>query len=204
FYLQKKVQDLQSYKNHADNYFCSLIPGSPTFSTKYTSGGLLFKQNECNMQYVTNTAFLLVTYAKYLQGSGESVSCGSHGFAAKDLISLAKKQVDYILGDNPAKLSYMVGFGEKYPQRVHHRGSSIPSIRQQPSQIACKDGFQHLNSGSSNPNLLVGAIMGGPDQGDNFSDDRNNHEQSEPATYFNAPFVGAVAYFIGSPSTTTG
>ncbi|MCL7024233.1 hypothetical protein MKW94_011908, partial [Papaver nudicaule] len=189
FYLQKKVQDLQSYKNYADNYFCSLIPGSPTFSTKYTSGGLLFKQNECNMQYVTNTAFLLVTYAKYLQGSGESVSCGLHGFAAKDLIFLAKKQVDYISGDNPAKMSYMVGFGEKYPQRVHHRGSSIPSTRQQPR--------------SSNPNVLVGAIMGGPDQGNNFSDDRNNHEQSEPATYFNAPFVGVVAYFVGSLSTTT-
>ncbi|XP_026441172.1 endoglucanase 1-like [Papaver somniferum] len=203
FYLQKKVQDLQSYKNHADNYFCSLLPGSPTFSTKYTPGGLLFKQGECNMQYVTSTAFLLVTYAKYLQSSGESVSCGSKGFAAKDLIALAKKQVDYILGDNPSKMSYMVGFGEKYPQKVHHRGSSIPSIRQQPSQIACKDGFQHLNSGSPNPNILVGAIMGGPDQGDSFNDDRNNHEQSEPATYFNAPFVGAVAYFAGSPPTST-
>lgn len=109
--------------------------------------------------------------------------------------------MDYILGDNPAKMSYMVGFGERYPQHVHHRGSSLPSIHAHPDHIACNDGFQYLYSRSPNPNVLAGAILGGPDNRDNFADDRNNYQQSEPATYINAPFVGAVAFF--SSKTTT-
>lgn len=89
----------------------------------------------------------------------------------------------------------MVGFGEKFPQHVHHRGSSLPSIHSHPDKINCNDGFQYLYSGSSNPNVLTGAILGGPDEHDNFYDDRNKYQQSEPATYINAPFVGALAFF---------
>lgn len=111
-----------------------------------------------------------------------------------------KCQVDYILGQNPARTSYMVGFGNRYPLRVHHRGSSLPALRDHPSGISCNDGFQYLYSGSPNPNLLVGAVVGGPDNGDGFSDDRNNYRQTEPATYINAPFVGSLAFFAGNPN----
>lgn len=114
---------------------------------------------------------------------------------SEKLITLAKKQVDYVLGDNPAKMSYMVGFGERYPLHVHHRGSSLPSVHAHPDLIDCNNGFQYLYSSSANPNVLVGAILGGPNDKDQFSDDRNNYQQSEPATYINAPFVGALAFF---------
>ncbi|PKU75348.1 Endoglucanase 1 [Dendrobium catenatum] len=107
-------------------------------------------------------------------------------------------QVDYILGENPAKISYMVGFGGKYPLHVHHRGSSIPSTRALPGHISCNDGFQYLHSSSPNPNVLVGAIVGGPDSNDGFADDRANYQQSEPTTYINAPMVGALAFFAGA------
>ena len=143
-----------------------------------------------------------MTYAKYLSSNGGVATCGSSSVTAENLIALAKKQVDYILGNNPAKMSYMVGFGQKYPQHVHHRGSSLPSIRAHPGHIACNEGMQqYFNSGSPNPNVLVGAIVGGPDNRDNFADARNNYQQSEPATYINAPFVGAVAFFSGKTAT---
>ena len=35
-------------------------------------------------------------------------------------------QVNYILGDNPMKMSYMVGIADYYPTQVHHRSTSIP------------------------------------------------------------------------------
>lgn len=159
------------------------------------TGGLLYKGSASNLQYVTTSSFLLLTYAKYLNLNGGVVTCGTTTVTAEKLIAQAKKQVDYILGDNPAKMSYMVGFGERYPQHVHHRGSSLPSARAHPERIACNNGFQYLYSGSPNPNVLVGAIVGGPDSRDNFADDRNNYQQSEPATYINAPFVGAAAFF---------
>uniref|UniRef100_M1AWG1 Endoglucanase n=1 Tax=Solanum tuberosum TaxID=4113 RepID=M1AWG1_SOLTU len=199
-FLEKSTQEFQAYKVHSDNYICSLIPGSPSFQAQYTPGGLLYKGSESNLQYVTSSSFLLLTYAKYLRSNGGAVSCGSSRFPAERLVELGKKQVDYILGDNPAKISYMVGFGQKYPLRVHHRGSSLPSVHAHPGHIGCNDGFQSLNSGSPNPNVLVGAIVGGPDSRDNFEDDRNNYQQSEPATYINAPLVGALA-FLSAEST---
>ncbi|KAL8150307.1 hypothetical protein V2J09_020115 [Rumex salicifolius] len=138
-----------------------------------------------------------ILLSKYLKATGESAACGGSIVTSQSLISIAKKQVDYILGDNPMKTSYMVGFGQKYPFRVHHRGSSLPSMEAHPSRIGCNDGFQYFHSESPNPNVLVGAVVGGPDYGDGFSDDRNNYRQSEPATYINAPFVGALAFFKG-------
>nr|GEX53195.1 endoglucanase 24 [Tanacetum cinerariifolium] len=44
-----------------------------------------------------------------------------------------------------------------------------------------------------NPNLLVGALVGGPGEDDEFADDRNEASKSEPTTYVNAPFVEAVS-----------
>ncbi|OMP02813.1 Glycoside hydrolase, family 9 [Corchorus olitorius] len=195
-FLEKSVSEFQLYKSHSDNYICSLIPGSSGFQTQYTPGGLLYKASGSNLQYVTTTSFLLLTYAKYLGTQG--VTCGSSTITAETLVTQAKKQVDYILGDNPTKMSYMVGFGDRFPQHIHHRGSSVPSVHAHPDKITCNNGFQYLYSSSPNPNVLVGAIVGGPDSRDNFADDRNNYQQSEPATYINAPFVGALAFFSGN------
>ncbi|KAJ6705347.1 ENDO-14-BETA-GLUCANASE [Salix purpurea] len=194
-FLEKTTEEFQLYKSHSDNYICSLIPGTSSFQAQYTPGGLFYKATESNLQYVTSTTFLLLTYAKYLGSNGGVAKCGGATVTAESLVAQAKKQVDYILGDNPAKMSYMVGFGSMYPQHVHHRGSSVPSKNAHPNSISCNDGFQYLYSSSPNPNVLVGAIVGGPDNRDQFADDRNNYQQSEPATYINAPFVGALAFF---------
>lgn len=102
--------------------------------------------------------------------------------------------MDYVLGDNPLKMSYMVGYGPQYPLRIHHRGSSLPSIAAHPAKIECSYGFSIMNSQSPNPNVLVGAVVGGPDQDDQFPDQRSDYAHSEPATYTNAPLVGALAY----------
>lgn len=107
-------------------------------------------------------------------------------------------QVDYILGNNPLKMSYMVGFGSKFPSQLHHRGSSIPSVGKSPGKIGCNDGYSKWYSSSNpNPNTHVGAVVGGPDSNDRFNDVRSGYSQLEPTTYMNAAFVGAVAAFVG-------
>ncbi|XP_028756044.1 endoglucanase 1-like [Neltuma alba] len=195
-FLQKNTQELELYKAHADSYICSLMPGSPGSQAQYTPGGLLYKGSTGNMQYVTSTSLLLLTYAKYLSSSSTGVLCGGSTVTAQSLVGLARKQVDYILGDNPKKMSYMVGFGDRYPRKIHHRGSSIPSIHDHPQRVSCIDGYQYYyHSSSPNPNLLVGAIVGGPDSSDRFSDNRYNYQQSEIATCINAPMVGVLAFF---------
>ena len=89
-------------------------------------------------------------------------------------------QVDYLLGDNPRATSYMVGYGSNFPQRVHHRGSSIVSIKVNPSFVSCRGGYATwFSSKRSDPNLLTGALVGGPDAYDDFADERDNYEQTE-------------------------
>ena len=198
--LQNRVESLRTYKAHADKYICSLVPGAGGFQSQYTPGGLLFKEGDSNMEYVTSTAFLLLTYAKYLGSTGGAASCGATAVTPSTLVSLAKKQVDYILGANPAGMSYMVGFGARYPRRVHHRGASMPSVRDHPGRIGCAEGFHYLHSSDPDRNVLVGAVVGGPDQSDSYSDSRDNYAQAEPSTYTNAPLVGALAFFAGARS----
>ncbi|GJZ61360.1 zinc finger, CCHC-type containing protein [Tanacetum coccineum] len=192
-------RDFESYKEHSDKYICSLIPGSSSESpAEFTAGGLLYKQDGSNLQYVTTSSFLLLTYAMYLyqdNGPDVDVNCGDSVYTSQDLIAHAKKQVDYILGNNPMTMSYMVGFGEKYLTKIHHRGSSLPSIHDHPAPISCDAGGDYFNAESPNLNLHVGAIVGGPDRNDNYGDYRSNYGEAEPATYINAPFVGLAAYF---------
>ncbi|MCO5596882.1 hypothetical protein L7F22_050952 [Adiantum nelumboides] len=189
--------ELEGFKDLADNFICSILPSSTQYSqqasTSTTPGGLVFVRDDENLQYATSTAFLLFTYGKHLSKASSTVSCHSHAssFHPHLLWQFAKHQVDYILGDNPMGMSYMVGYGAKYPRRIHHRGSSLPCMSSHPEHISCKDGFEYLSSGQANPNLLIGAVSGGPDNYDKYAHDRSNYEQSEPALYINAPLVGA-------------
>lgn len=97
------------------------------------------------------------------------------------------------------KMSYMVGYGPKFPQRIHHRGSSLPSIHEHPDHIGCKGGSTYYESQNPNPNLLIGAVVGGPDIKDSYADSRADFVHSEPTTYINAPLVGTLAYFKSHP-----
>ncbi|KAG2576323.1 endoglucanase 19-like [Panicum virgatum] len=198
-FLRRRLQGLQLYKAHSDSYICSLVPGTSGFqASQFTPGGLIYKEGGSNMQYVTTATFLLVAYARYLRSAGACAVCGGRDVAPAELVALARRQVDYILGKNPAGTSYMVGFGGRYPRRLHHRGASMPSVRAHPGRIGCDEGFRYLHSGAADANVLVGAVVGGPDARDGFVDDRDGYGQTEPATYINAPLVGALAYFAGT------
>ena len=89
----------------------------------------------------------------------------------------------------------MVGYGNKFPQKIHHRGSTLPTLDQHPKHIECFEGYKYFYLDTPNPNILVGALVGGPTEDDSFNDTRLDVSQTEPTTYLNAPFVGLVAYF---------
>jgi len=158
---------------------------------------MLYIRQWNNMQYVTSAAFLLSAYSDYLAEAGVgAVSCGEGGAlaAASEVFALARAQVDYVLGTNPRGVSYLVGYGPKYPNRVHHRAASIVPYKHSKEFIGCTQGFDHwFGRRSSNPNVLVGAIVGGPDRRDRFRDNRENYMQTEACTYNTAPMVGMFA-----------
>ena len=194
------MYSLQSYKASADSFMCTLIPESSSSHIEYSPGGLIYKPGGSNLQHATSIAFLLLSYANYLARSGQSVNCGNISIGPSSLRQQAKRQIDYILGDNPMGMSYMVGYSNYFPQRIHHRGSSLPSIKDHPEFIACKEGSAYFNSSNPNPNILVGAVVGGPGDDDSYEDDRDDFRKSEPTTYINAPLVGALAYFVANPN----
>ncbi|OAY71643.1 Endoglucanase 1 [Ananas comosus] len=197
-YLVQKNEEASEFREQAERFMCSVLPNSSSMSVKYTPGGLLYKMNGSNMQYVTTTSFLLSVYSKYLKASKQTFKCDNLVVTPAQLRVLVKKQVDYILGENPRGMSYMVGYGENFPRRIHHRDSSIPTIRVSAEAVGCDGGFPFLYSDKPNPNILTGAVVGGPDENDNFADDRNNYAESEPAIYINAPLVGALSYLAAN------
>ncbi|PPD87786.1 hypothetical protein GOBAR_DD15270 [Gossypium barbadense] len=181
--LLGKDKNFEQFKQEAESFMCRILRNSPYSTTQYTQGGLMYKLPESNLQYVTSISFLLTTYGKYMKAKKQTFNCGS-------------LFVDYILGENPIKMSYMVGFGRNFPKRIHHRGSSLPSLAKHPQSIGCDGGFQpYFYSSNPNPNVLVGAIVGGPNQNDGFPDDRSDYSHSEPSTYITAALVGPLAYF---------
>nr|XP_051212611.1 endoglucanase 11-like [Lolium perenne] len=192
---------LDAFTRQAEDFICRVLPKStsPSSTTPYTPGGLMHRSDNANLQYVASASFLLTTYAKYMAGSKRTFSCQNLPVTHKTLRALAKRQVDYVLGANPLNMSYMVGYGDRWPRRIHHRASSMPSMAAHPARIGCQEGFDsYLYASGDNPNVLTGAVVGGPDQNDAFPDDRADYARSEPTTYTSAPLVGCLAYFAGS------
>ncbi|GAB4840432.1 Esterase/lipase/thioesterase [Ancistrocladus abbreviatus] len=198
--LMGKADDLRSFRVNADGFICSVLPGITHPQVQYSPGGLIFKAGGSNMQHVTSLSFLLLVYSNYLSHANHDVPCGEISPSPALLKHLAKRQVDYILGDNPLGMSYMVGYGSRYPQRIHHRASSLPSVQAHPAHIGCKAGSRYFLSPNPNPNLLVGAVVGGPaNVSDSFPDSRPFFQETEPTTYINAPLVGLLAFFSAHP-----
>ncbi|XP_074318222.1 endoglucanase 11-like [Silene latifolia] len=185
---------LDKYRLKAEHYICGCLNKNTAENMNRTLGGLFYTREWNNMQHVSNAAFLLTIYSDHLKTSGLTLNCPQGEITPKEIISRAKSQVDYILGSNPMHLSYLVGFGARFPQRVHHRGSSLPSYSRRRKFIRCMEGYTNWYGHSKpNMNVLIGALVGGPDENDRFIDKRSNYAQTEACTYNTAPLVGVFA-----------
>ncbi|XP_047074375.1 endoglucanase 18-like [Lolium rigidum] len=186
---------LESYKQTADAVMCILLPDSETAAFR-TEGGLLYVAEWNSLQHPVASAFLAAVYSDYMLTSGKTdLSCGGQSFAPADLRNFAQSQADYVLGENPMKLSYLVGYGDSYPQRVHHRGASIPAD----VDTGC-GGQEWLNTAEANPNVAMGALVGGPFKNDSFVDERENVMQNEATTYNSALVVGLLSSLLTTSS----
>ncbi|XP_046564708.1 endoglucanase A-like [Haliotis rubra] len=102
----------------------------------------------------------------------------------------ALSQIDYMLGANEAGRSYVVGYGNNPPQRPHHRASSCSSDLNQPCN------WNDYNNPGPNPNVLTGALVGGPDNGGNYTDARSDYIRNEVACDYNAGFQSVLAGLV--------
>ena len=156
----------------ADPYFQGQVEGwldkwiNGGGNINYTSGGFAHRAAWGSVPVTSSAAYLAQLY-------NDTVKEDSR------YSDFANNQVDYILGDNPANLSYMIGFGENYPERPHHRGSA-PNLGTQPTAIQ--------------ENVLYGAVVGGPNTPDDFAhnDRRDDWVTNEVGISYNAPLASAL------------
>ncbi|XP_022991484.1 endoglucanase 5 [Cucurbita maxima] len=182
---------LKQYQAKADYFACACLQKNDGFNINKTPGGLMYVREWNNMQYASAAAFLMAVYSVYLSDANAKLTCPDGVFEPKELLNFAQSQADYILGKNPNSISYLIGYGSKFPQKLHHRGSSIDSIFTDPSPIGCVQGFDFwYHRPQGNPNVLHGALVGGPDKNDRFDDDRSEYEQTEPTLTACAPLLG--------------
>ncbi|KMT14682.1 hypothetical protein BVRB_4g074500 [Beta vulgaris subsp. vulgaris] len=192
-------QTLMQYHNVTQLNMCSYMKQFHVYN--WTQGGLIELNNggPKPLQYVANAAFLANLFADYMDSTGvPGWYCGPYFLRQSDLRRFATSQVDYILGKNPLHMSYVVGFGNKYPKHVHHRAASIP--HKNGVKYSCKGGYKWRDSKKPNPNTIVGAMVGGPDRFDRFKDNRKLDRYTEPTLAGNAGLVAALI----SLTTTAG
>ncbi|KAL6182849.1 hypothetical protein ACLB2K_044261 [Fragaria x ananassa] len=195
---------LMTSANMTGSLMCSYV-SSRIFNM--TPGGLVIQRPNYGapLQFAATASFLSKLYSDYLDlllSSGGSCSTGEFTVDMLRNFSLSQASitynVNYILGDNPMNMSYMVGFGDKFPSQVHHRSASIPWDGQ---HYLCKDGYKWRDSKDPNPNVLLGAMVGGPDEFDKFIDERDRQEFTEPRITSNAGLVAALIALHDPPHT---
>ncbi|GFP97821.1 endoglucanase 7 [Phtheirospermum japonicum] len=177
--------------NKTDLLMCTFL--SSNHKLDVTNGGLALLKPGAGapLQYAATASFLSKLYSDYLQLLGRKFSsCCSAVFTVKMLHDFGMSQLNYILGDNPMKMSYLVGYGDHFPKHVRHRGASIPW--DDLARHSCSEGNVYLNSQNENPNKILGAMVGGPDKNDIFSDNRNKPWFTEPSISSNAGLVAAL------------
>lgn len=135
----------------------------------YTPKGLAWLDQWGALRYATTTAFLAAVYSEW-----EGCDAGK-----KDTYwDFAVSQAGYALGDTG--FSYQIGFGENYPKHPHHRTS----------QGSYAD---NMGTPSESRHILVGALVGGPDASDGYTDQVSDYKLNEVACDYNAGFTGLLA-----------
>ena len=102
----------------------------------------------------------------------------------------AISQMNYMIGDNPNKRCYIVGYNENSSKYPHHRAASNST------------GDKVYNE---NHYTLLGALVGGPGSGGQYYDKQEDYHCNEVALDYNAGLVGSAAglYLISKDSDTT-
>nr|AGP76397.1 endo-beta-1,4-glucanase [Amitermes dentatus] len=167
--LLAKLTNKQEYKDTIQSYVNYLIN-----KQQKTPKGLLYIDKWGTLRHAANAAFIMLEAADL-------------GLTASRYRQFAQTQIDYALGDGGR--SFVCGFGSNPPTHPHHRSSSCPH-----APATCD--WNTFNISDPNYNVHSGALVGGPDQNDNYEDDRSDYVHNEVATDYNAGFQSALADLV--------
>ncbi|WP_341282858.1 glycoside hydrolase family 9 protein [Paenibacillus sp. FSL H8-0537] len=136
----------------------------------YSPGGLAWLDSWGSLRYAANASFLAFVYSDFVADPVKKARYND----------FAVSQIKYMLGDNPRNSSYVVGYGVNAPEHPHHRTS-----------------HSSWSDSSGNPtshrHTLYGALVGGPNASDQYTDSIDDYVSNEVATDYNAGFTASLA-----------
>ncbi|XP_076451392.1 endoglucanase E-4-like [Babylonia areolata] len=178
--LYEATQD-DAYRQEVEGYMKGWLPGG---QVPYTPCGLAWRDKWGANRYAGNTAFVALAAAEA-------------GIDTAKYRTWAVEQINYLLGDNHQDggcFSFAIDVGDKYPTQPHHRGASCPD---QPQPC----GEAQLHAAGPSPQLLKGALVGGPDQGGHYTDSREDYVVNEVAVDYNSGYTSALAGILHLQAT---
>jgi len=172
YVLTALVTKEESRMREAYSYCDSII------SQPKTAGGLWYSSLSqwASNRYAANAASMVALFASILEKDDPK---------RQKYIDFVKSQIDYILGDNPAGVNYVVGAEVNSPRAVHHRGAS-----------GTFDSLDKNAKPEYNIFTLYGALAGGPGRDDSYKDSRDNYQMNEVALDYNAGFQVCLAALV--------
>lgn len=159
----------QKYKDKIEKNLDWWTTGTGGERVTYSPKGLAWLDSWGSLRYATTAGFVAAVYADY-------DCCPSS--KVKTYRDFCAGQVDYALGSTGR--SFVVGFGENPPKHPHHR-------------TAQGSWADNMNEPNYHRHTLYGALVGGPDASDCYTDTVSDYNKNEVADDYNAGFVGALA-----------
>lgn len=179
---------------------------NPNDLAPYALAGALPDAKSTHLQFMKTT--FLDSYTKPANINAEKVSAisgadwgalrysANHAFSAALYSAAAGSaaydqfiydQVDYILGANRARQSFVVGFCEgceKDVKKPHH------------ANVYLNDNNTINSVAIPERNKYFGFMVGGTWESDKYKDDINNYQTAEGGSDYNAGLLGALAYIV--------
>ena len=159
-----------SAKSHVKKHLDRWVSGD---EAKTLPGGLRWLTEWGCLRYANTAAFLA-------EVANDTIFKGEEN---ADYTKFAETQINYSLGDNPDDFSYLIGYGENYPQNPHHR-------------TAHGSWKNDVKVPSKTRHILYGGLVGGPDSKGTYVDDRDTYVYTEVATDYNAGFTAMLCKMV--------
>ncbi|WP_075341630.1 glycoside hydrolase family 48 protein [Tenacibaculum agarivorans] len=158
------------YKIDSERHLDFWQPGG---GINYSPGGQAHLFQWGSLRHSMNAALTALIYSDNVATSKKQQY---HDFAVD--------QIKYALGDNPINRSYVTGFGNNPPTKIHHRGQHSSWRRSEAIPVESR-------------HTLWGALIGGPNSADDgYDEDRSDFQENEVATDYNACYQGVLARMI--------
>ncbi|KAK3784995.1 hypothetical protein RRG08_037947 [Elysia crispata] len=174
--LLYEATEEDQYKRAVEGYFKNWFPGG---DVTYTPCGLAWRTKWGANRFTANSAFMALLAAEM-------------GIEPTKYRKWAMEQINYFLGDNNHDggcFSFEIGYGSKFPRNPHHRAASCPD-----PPAPCT--YDQEKAPGFSPHILQGALVGGPDKDDSYTDERSDYIHNEVALDYNAGFQGALAGIV--------